>query len=114
MCTYLFNFRRDEYRWYIHDTHPPGVTEGWWRGVRPAPNIGELSNYSVFEPYMYLPKPRVALHARYHSLERRNMANNEYILNLILKRGYCHSPPFPKTEEFCNNWPVRLMIDNPI
>ena len=111
MCTYLFYHKRDEYVWYLHDTHPPGVTEKWWRGVRPAPNPGEMSNKSVFDPYMFLPKPRIAAHARYHSLEKSNIVNTPGKLNAVLLRGYCDSPPFySKTSvssylqhELCNN-----------
>ena len=103
MCTYLFNYHRDEYRWYVHDTYSKDAE-------RPPPNVGEMSNYSVFEPYMYSPKPRVAIHARYHKLDRHNLDNDENVLNNVLKRGYCHSPPFPKVEEYCKAFPVCYFL----
>jgi hypothetical protein len=110
MCAYLFYHRREDYVWYAHDTHPPGVTERWWRGVRPAPNPGEMSNKTVFDPYMFLPKPRIAAHARYHSLEKWNVVNSPGKLNAVLRRGYCDSPPFPKTDEICSVSPVSSIL----
>ena len=70
-----------------------------------------MSNKSVFDPYMFLPKPRIAAHARYHSLEKSNIVNTPGKLNAVLLRGYCDSPPFySKTSvssylqhELCNN-----------
>lgn len=92
MCTYLFHYHRSEYRWYAHDAHPVGCHNC---DKRPKiPNRGELSNQSVFDPYMFQPKGRVAVHARFHGdlpggdpNPRVNIFNNAEKLNRLLRRG---------------------------
>jgi hypothetical protein len=58
ICTYLFTFHRDEYKWYVHTETPD------WDGKNPPPNPGQDGNLSMFTKEMYFPKPRVATHAQ--------------------------------------------------
>jgi len=103
MCTYLWSFRRDEYRWYVHDETPE------WDGFNPKPVYGQWADKSVYSNYMFLPKPRIAAHARYHLWDdftkKDTIMNNKTKLNLVLQRGVCNSPPYPKNNmPFCQNW----------
>ena len=59
MCAYLFKFKRDEYKWYVHSETPK------WDGIDPPPIFGQDGNLSQFTPEMRLPKPRIATHAGY-------------------------------------------------
>ena len=55
---------------------------------------------------MYLPKPRVATHARYRGKKDPKILKWTEILNQMLQRGVCMSPPFP-TENYykvCDNY----------
>jgi hypothetical protein len=101
MCAYLFHFRRDEYRWYVHDTTPN------WDGIQPPASKGQMWNKTKYDPYMFQPKPRIAAHARYHSLTKQNIVNNAGLLNEFFRKGYCSSPPFAKNESFCRKYQVR-------
>ena len=65
MCTYLFAFKRDEYKWYVHNITPE------WDGKNPPPIFGQDGNVSQFTPEMNYPKPRIAVHAGY----RRCLSN---------------------------------------
>ena len=65
MCTYLFAFKRDEYKWYVHDITPE------WDGKNPPPIFGQDGNISQFTTEMKLPKPRITVHAGY----RRCLSN---------------------------------------
>ena len=112
MCTYLYHYHRQDYRWYVHDTHPLDCRycmDKKWKGVRPKPNKGELwtGDRSLYEPYMFLPKGRVAVHARYHGdlpggdpNPRTNIVNTPKLLDSLLRRGYCESPPYPKVTTY--------------
>ena len=59
MCTFLFTFKRDEYKWYVHSETPK------WDGIDPPPIFGQDGNLSQFTPEMRLPKPRIATHVGY-------------------------------------------------
>ena len=112
MCTYLYHYHRQDYRWYVHDTHPLDCRycmDKKWKGVRPKPNKGELwtGDRSLYEPYMFSPKGRVAVHARYHGdlpggdpNPRTNIVNTPKLLDSLLRKGYCESPPFPKVTSY--------------
>lgn len=97
MCTYLFEFHRDEYVWYAH-TEDPG-----WDGINPPPLPGQNGDVSVYTPQMYIPKPRIATHARYRGHHEPNFFKFPTNLVLLYQRGICLSPPFPRNEEECRN-----------
>ena len=59
MCTYLYAFKRDEYKWYVHSETPD------WDGKNPSPIYGQNGNISQFTPEMKIPKPRIATHVGY-------------------------------------------------
>jgi hypothetical protein len=59
MCTYLWAFKRDEYKWYVHTITPK------WDGRSPPALQGQDGNLSQFTPQMLLPKPRIATHVYY-------------------------------------------------
>ena len=61
MFTYLFTFKRSEYKWYIHSETPD------WDGINPPPVYGQDGNVSQFTAEMLVPKPRIATHARYRN-----------------------------------------------
>ena len=103
MCTYLFTFKRDEYKWYVH-TETPG-----WDGIDPPPNPGQDGNLSHFTPEMYLPKPRIATHTRYRvskltpKKEFPQIIKFRAKMNMLMQRGVCMSPPFPRVEAVCDH-----------
>jgi hypothetical protein len=90
MCTYLFTFKRDEYKWYVHTETPN------WDGIDPPPNRGQNGNLSIFSLDMYYPKPRVATHARYRGRHESNILRWPEAMNQLYQQGYCLSPPLIK------------------
>jgi hypothetical protein len=73
MCAYLYNFKRDEYKWYeykwyAHRTVPPS-----WDGTNPKMFPGQIKDFSNFSHEMFTPKPRIASHAGYRSWPAKNM-----------------------------------------
>lgn len=97
MCTYIWTFHRDEYKWYIHSESPH------WDGINPPPKEGQDGNVSQFSLEMYRPKPRIATHARYRYCKNGacptgqigwtntlTAANFKY----LIEQGRCRSPPF--------------------
>lgn len=98
-CTYLFYFHQDEYRWYAHDHSPEW---DYKNGVR-----GQLTNRSAYSAEMQIPKPRIAVHARYRVPEN---LDGSYGVNTcdVLQTGICFSPPFPKVEDWA---PCRFYKD---
>mmetsp|Transcript_30410 Transcript_30410/g.43567 ORF Transcript_30410/g.43567 Transcript_30410/m.43567 type:complete len:440 (+) Transcript_30410:2-1321(+) len=97
MCTYLFHYHKEDYKWYVHTETP------MWDGVNPAPLQGQDGNLStLFTPSMYLPKPRVATHARYRGKNDPKIVKYTEVLNFLFQRGVCMSPPFPRTEKVCD------------
>ena len=85
-CMYLYHFRQDDYVWYVHNISPQGwKTESAFKGMN--------TNMSIYSKEMYYPKPRVAIHARYH-VPQIHAGTAEYFELLYI--GICASPPFPK------------------
>ena len=99
---------RAQYTWYVHDYSPS------WDGFKnPTPNNGQWSDRSVFSrsnPDMFAPKPRVAVHARWHNHWERNaltIYTHAPMFTEFLQRGVCDSPPFPKDPHlfpYCARW----------
>ena len=61
MCAYLYYYQRDEYVWYLHDTHPHDwniTSEGVVARSPGSINPGQVSLRSVYLPRMFLPKQR--------------------------------------------------------
>lgn len=56
MCTYLYAFKREEYKWYVHSETPQ------WDGKNPPPTPGQDGNVSQFTAEMNIPKPRISTH----------------------------------------------------
>eukprot|EP01036_Dinobryon_divergens_P033676 gene33676-43525_t len=103
MCTYLFQFHRDEYVWYVHPMVPTN-----WTGDNPPANYGQIRGFqNIFtDANMFIPKPRIATHARYRSYSDRYMGNiikHRDHMNVLLQAGVCMSPPFPRSESICKN-----------
>ena len=104
MCTVLWWKRelRDQYRWYVHDFSPT------WDGFRnPAPNNGQWSDRSIFSRDMWQPKPRIAVHARWHDHWAKGaltIYTDTGMLERFLQRGVCDCPPLPKRQAFCRTW----------
>jgi hypothetical protein len=100
MCTFLFNYHQDEYKWYAH----PIVKEDW-DGKKPPANLYQNNDFSVFkdlQPAVFQPKPRIATHARYRSFSKRYMGNivlNRIHMNLVFQQGMCLSPPLITSSE---------------
>ncbi len=85
-CMYLYHFRQDDYVWYVHNISPQGwKTESAFKGMN--------TNMSIYSKEMYYPKPRVAIHARYH-VPQIHAGTAEFFE--LLQIGLCFSPPFPK------------------
>jgi hypothetical protein len=108
MCALLFTHKRDEYKWYVHSETPS------WDGINPQPNPGQDGNLSIFSPDMYFPKPRIATHVRYRARHEPNIRREPALLNKLLQRGYCISPPLvkpPQHEVICNST-VRYKFGN--
>ena len=61
MCTYLFYFKRNEYKFYAH----PYSVSSDWDGIHPPKDEYE-SDFSVYKgiPDVFETKPRIATHAR--------------------------------------------------
>ena len=60
------------------------------------------SNYN-FTSDMFELKPRIASHSRYrYGSDIGSIKKYTELLNLVLQRGVCISPPFPRKEIVCN------------
>ena len=77
MCSYLYQFKRDEYKWYVH-SETPG-----WDGLNPPPPYGQDGNISQFTPEMNLPKPRITTHGRYRRTKTNGMVRFKCVLFLV-------------------------------
>ena len=88
MCAYLYEHKRDEYVWNIHDRNP-----GWDR-VNPAPKYGQ-SNYTPVSTPGQLAVLQVADHARYMIKSVLGSSRRRDYFDLM-RKGICYSPPFPK------------------
>ena len=93
---------RSQYSWYVNDYTPQ------WDGFNnPKPNPGQWSDRSIYSPSMFAPKPRVAIHVRWHNHwanGRPTVYNTPEMFTEMLQRGVCDSPPFPKHQAFCLRW----------
>lgn len=107
MCTVLFWTKelKDQYVWYVHDYSPD------WDGFRnPTPNYGQWADRSIFtrsNPDMFQPKPRVAVHARWHdhwAHGAMTIYSSPAMMQSFLQRGVCDCPPFPRTQGHCRAW----------
>ena len=73
ICTYLWHYKHDEYKWYIHDTSPDWdmkhVKYEESNGTIPdGPIEGAESSRSIYyEKASFIPKPFISIHTRYHS-----------------------------------------------
>lgn len=85
-CVYLFHYHHDEYVWYVHNVSPGWSYDGAFEGMN--------TNNSIYTPEMFYPKPRVAIHGRYHA--PLIYPGTDFFYEL-LKIGTCISPPFPKS-----------------
>lgn len=91
MCAWLWWFKRDEYVWYVHDASPDwNLKDPFYLNDENPKFIlsGHVQEKSVFTPSMFTAKPRIALHSNYHI----GLPIGEVAL-----KGFCHSPPFPKS-----------------
>lgn len=86
-CSYLYYHHREEYSWYVHNISPEWDFNRGFEGMN--------SNVSLYSPEMFYPKPRIAIHARYHTPEIFYNSTEYYEL---LQIGTCMSPPFPKEQ----------------
>lgn len=105
MCTYLFNFKQDEYTWFVHSVTPT------WDGIHPPPVYGQNGNMSVYTPQMHYPKPRISTHTRYRSpyYELKVWKYSDLYVQL-LQQGFCISPPFPNQNALCHQMPINSSI----
>ena len=118
MCEWLWHFRRDSYSWYFHDTDPDfdfnlktekheNIMATTCRGIEGTAECYQRIGPDFFKhhlkPEMFLPKPRIAIHARYHKTPSQESGvtkspaelANEHSASIL--RGFClASPPFPK------------------
>lgn len=100
MCTYLWNFHRDEYKWYVHSEMPS------WDGKHPAGRPKQDTNLTQFTKEMMYPKPRIATHARYRHKQHETLINTDINeMNKLLQKGVCMSPPFPNNHPICTSFP---------
>ena len=111
ICTYLFYFKRDHYKFYAH----PTVSQHW-DGIDPPVNE-HAANFSVFDGMedIFEPKPRIATHARYRGWKYKYMMSigiNRIHMNLLMQQGICLSPPIVyKSAEYKLTYPHR---DDPV
>ena len=96
MCTYLFEFHKDDYEWYVHDISPG------WDGKDAVP--GQNGNRSIFSDKMFEPKPRIAAHANYRNWGQPHWMGEENKNNLreTIQHGICFSPPYPQPFPVCH------------
>lgn len=106
MCTYLYTYHRSDYKWHVRFEKPG------WDGVHPPPHPGQSPNVSDFSaPDLLVPKPLIATHVGHRRSNANpipNIGHHRVIFNLFMQLGVCVSPPFPRTEEVCQNTTVDL------
>jgi len=102
MCTYLFYYKQDEYKFYAHPTMKLP-----WDGISPAPDPGMVQNYSLFDNNpnlvdIYEPKPRIATHSRYRGWKSKYMmqiGQSRQHMNMLMQQGICISPPLVNSSD---------------
>ena len=83
MCAYLWYNKNEEYRWYVHDTHP------WWDGVgNQEPAYGQLGDKENFKPEMFLPKPFISNHLSVRFMDYEKHDVNEH-MRMLFAKGLC-------------------------
>jgi hypothetical protein len=91
MCTYLFYFKRNEYKFYAH----PYSVSSDWDGIHPPKDKFE-SDFSVYKgiPDIFEAKPQIATHARYRH-ETMNQHRDPFIhlIDTLVQQGLCLTPP---------------------
>jgi hypothetical protein len=92
MCTFLYYFKRNEYKFYAH----PYTVPSNWDGINPPKDKYE-SDFSVFKgvPNIFEPKPRIATHMRYRhdTMGPRNRDPILPIVERLVQQGICLTPP---------------------
>ena len=88
MCTFLYYFKRNEYKFYAH----PYTVPSNWDGINPPKDKYE-SDFSVFKgvPNIFEPKPRIATHMRYRhdTMGPRNRDPILPIVERLVQQGIC-------------------------
>ena len=92
MCTYLWYFKHDDYKWYVHDFNPGSSTvNGSNTSMINATVLSEdkARNDAMMNTGQasFAPKPMVSISSSHHYHK---------LLDKIALEGYCLSPPFPK------------------
>lgn len=84
MCSYLWYEKKEHYYWNVRMTD-----KNWNESAKHVP--GMETNMDIYDPWMLVPWPRIAVHTRYH-------ATND--MNAVIVEGYCRSPPYDKHVHF--------------
>ncbi|KAL3873070.1 hypothetical protein ACJMK2_036229 [Sinanodonta woodiana] len=97
ICQYLWNFHRDEYKFYFHVI---SSTPGKWDGKGSVPERESVEFYKTnFTAAQKVPKTRASIHYRYHpKWEDFNTYRN------IVKKGICYSGGFNICPEKCKDF----------
>jgi len=85
MCAYLWYEQKDFYHWNVR------VTEKDWT-LKSSNVPGMSTDMKIYDAWMLVPLPRIAVHTRYHKTS----------ISKLVEEGYCRSPPLAK------NLPSRL------
>ncbi|KAL3856468.1 hypothetical protein ACJMK2_011222 [Sinanodonta woodiana] len=87
MCQYVWNFHRDEYKFYFHFR---SYNNGTWNGEDNPPGREPYTFYQTnVTEEQKMPKPRSSIHLRYHD----NWKNPD-TLRSVIKTGICFSGGF--------------------
>ena len=113
MCTYLFNFKQNEYKWYAHPMEPIN-----WNGIHPKKDKHEM-DYSHYRnkpglPDIFQPKPRIATHARYRGHHLRDILLHPAEMNRAMQLGICISPPLASYNDQPSLFYTYVRSNNPI
>ena len=100
---------RDDYKWYHRDDYKWYVQSVKGTTTQAIATLVNSSNYN-FTSDMFELKPRIASHARYRYGDIGSIKKCTELLNLVLQRGVCISPPFPRKEDVCNISGIIIMF----
>ncbi|KAL3856471.1 hypothetical protein ACJMK2_011225 [Sinanodonta woodiana] len=96
MCQYVWNFHRDEYKFYFHLR---SYNNGTWNGEGNPPGREPYAFYQTnVTEVQKIPKPRSSIHLRYHD----NWKNPDTLRNVI-KTGVCFSGGFDICPDQCKH-----------
>ncbi|KAK3580859.1 hypothetical protein CHS0354_032920 [Potamilus streckersoni] len=97
MCQYLWNFHRDEYKFYFHVR---STIPGKWKGEGSIPEKESFEFYQTnVTDAQKVPKVRTSIHYRYHdNWEDFNTYKN------VVKKGICYSGGFDICPEQCKQF----------